>query len=372
MIELNGIRKVFLLGDLHLGVRNNSTEWFEIQKSFLLDFFIRKIKEDGFDPETDVLFQAGDWNHVRESTNVRLWNSSLDIADALSKTFNKGVYIILGNHDVYYKDRTDTHSLKGFDRMFKNFKIFEEPEILRINGKHKFLMLPWIENVDEISRVVIEHSGKVDYILCHSDIKGFRLNKWTKLEHGLEMSTLKTFKRIYSGHIHIRQESENSLYVGTPYHMDRGDRGNTKGSYVLDFSSGELEERFVENTESPQYVKYDMYDVLNLNLEELSKMFRNNFVDIMIDAEFASKFPYTQFTELVKPLAYRHIEFFTYNKEQKTKSERDSEGSYEYNIFDILEDQMKARNYSELLTKELKTKFKEIYDSLKNTKNHEQ
>lgn len=372
MINLTGIRKIFLLGDLHLGVRNNSTEWFEIQKSFLLDFFIRKIEEDGFDPEQDVLFQAGDWNHVRESTNVRIWNSSLDIADALSKKFKKGVYIILGNHDVYYKDRTDTHSLKGFDRMFPNFKIFEKHEILTINGKHKFLMLPWIESVDEISQVVLSHKGKVDYILCHADIKGFRLNRWATLEHGLEMNDLKSFKRIYSGHIHIRQENDNSLYVGTPYHMDRGDRGNTKGFYVLDFSSGDLVERFVENTESPQYVKYDMNDLLNLNSEELSELFKNNFVDVMIDAEFAANFPITQFTELVKPLGYRHIEFFTYNKEQKSRSEQEQDSNYEYNIFDILENQLTARNYSELLKGDLKNKFKEIYDSLKNTKSHAQ
>lgn len=372
MINLTGIRKIFLLGDLHLGVRNNSTEWFEIQKSFLLDFFIRKIEEDGFDPEQDVLFQAGDWNHVRESTNVRIWNSSLDIAEALSNKFKRGVYIILGNHDVYYKDRTDTHSLKGYDRMFPNFKIFEKPEVLQVNNKHKFLMLPWIESVDEISQVVLNHSGKVDYILCHADIKGFRLNKWATLEHGLEINDLQAFKRIYSGHIHIRQENLNSLYVGTPYHMDRGDRGNSKGFYILDFSTGDLVERFVENTESPQYVKYDMFELLNMNFNEISTLFKNNFVDVMIEAEFASKFPITQFTEMVKPSGYRHIEFFTYNKNQKTRSEQESESSYEYNIFDILENQLKSRSYSESLSTEVRSKFKEIYDSLRNNKSHAQ
>ena len=79
-MKLEGIRKIFVLGDLHLGVRNNSLEWSDIQCEFLLDFFLKKVDEEGFDPERDIVFQAGDWNHVRESTNVRIYKKSLEVA----------------------------------------------------------------------------------------------------------------------------------------------------------------------------------------------------------------------------------------------------------------------------------------------------
>ena len=146
-MELKNIRKIFLLGDLHIGTRNNSLEWFDIQRTFLIDWFIKSIKEQGFDPEYDILIQTGDLNHVRESTNIRISNNMLEIYDILVKTFKKGIHIILGNHDVYYKDRTDVHSLKEIDIRYKSIKIYEKPEVLMINSKHKILMYPWEYNI---------------------------------------------------------------------------------------------------------------------------------------------------------------------------------------------------------------------------------
>ena len=31
-MKLNNVRKIFLVGDLHLGIKNNSIEWLQIQK----------------------------------------------------------------------------------------------------------------------------------------------------------------------------------------------------------------------------------------------------------------------------------------------------------------------------------------------------
>ena len=84
-MTINGIRNIYLLGDLHIGVKNGSIEWFNIQRDFLIDWFINEIEKDGFDPDLDILMQAGDWKHVRESTNVRISNLSLDIFTKLSK-----------------------------------------------------------------------------------------------------------------------------------------------------------------------------------------------------------------------------------------------------------------------------------------------
>ena len=370
-MKLKDIRKVFLLGDLHLGVRNNSMEWSDIQSDFLLNFFLQKVDEEGFDPERDILVQVGDWNHIRESTNVRIQNISLQIAKVLSEKFKRGIYLILGNHDVYYKDRTDTHSLKGYDLMFKNFNIFEKPEILEINS-HKFLMLPWIESVPELKETVkLYDSSK--YIFCHADFKGFSLNKATKLEHGLEYDDVKSFKRVYSGHIHIRQDKNNVLYVGTPYEMDRGDRGNTKGFYVLDVSETNITEKFVENTISPKHIKHDIIELLNLNTDELKKLFFNNFVDVTIESTLSARFPITKFTELVKDFGYRRLEFFSYSVEQlKTKSEVEINSNYEYNIFSILEEKIKESTHTPTLSKQVIDRFKEIYDALRNNKSYEQ
>lgn len=369
MPNLTNIRRIYILGDLHLGVRNNSIEWSEIQSSFLLDFFLDQVDAHGFDPDRDILVQVGDWNHVRESTNVRIHNLSLEIAKVFCEKFKRGVYVILGNHDVYYKDRTDTHSLKGYDLMYKNFHVFESATSVKINS-HNFLFLPWEEDLSKIKQTVA--STNADYVFCHSDFKGFRLNQSTKLEHGLEYEEVEKFKRVYSGHIHIRQENRNILYVGTPYEMDRGDRGNTKGFYVLDVSGERVTEQFIENTSSPVHIKKDIFELLDLNKDQLQALFNNNFVDVSIEANFFSKFPLAKFTELVKNLGQRRLEFFSYSKEQlKSKSEIELNSNYEYNIFTVLDENIKNSTHSPETSEKVIELFKKIYDSLRNNKSYE-
>lgn len=368
-MKLNNIRNAYLLGDLHIGVKNNSAEWFDIQKEFIIDWFIKQIIADGFDPDKDVLFQAGDWNHVRESTNVRISNATIEMFEKLSKIFKRGIHIILGNHDVYYKDRTDVHSLKEIDLIFNNVHIYERPELLEINEKHRFLMLPWEHDIEQLSRKVNYFKGDADYILCHADIKDFRLNKWTKLEHGLNRNELKSFKKIYSGHIHIRQEYENMIYIGTPYQMDRGDFGNIKGFYKLNFEGDDIVETFFENTISPKFVKYKIDDILNMPLNEVKELMNNNFVDILIDSDLAKVFPITQFVDLIKDSGYKLIEFYPYVSD-KDKSKVEMQDSYDYNIFDVLNEYMKIREIPTQLSAKVINKFKEIYDTVKNTKNY--
>ena len=33
-MDINNVRNIYLLGDLHIGVKNNSNEWFDIQNQF--------------------------------------------------------------------------------------------------------------------------------------------------------------------------------------------------------------------------------------------------------------------------------------------------------------------------------------------------
>jgi hypothetical protein len=232
-------------------------------------------------------------------------------------------------------------------------------------------MLPWIENLVEL-RNQIQLNGTADYVFCHADIKGFDLNKFTKLEHGLEANDIAKFKRIYSGHIHIRQEKGNVLYLGTPYEMDRGDRGNTKGFYVLDVSGKQVKEKFIPNDLSPRHLKFDIMDLLSKTPQEIRDSFFNNFIDVLIESEFSKRFPLSQFTELVKEYGHRRLEFGSYSLDQlKNKSEIELNSNYEYNIFTLLEHRIKNMNLSPIQEKEIVDRFKEIYDSLRNTKQYD-
>ena len=113
--------------------------------------------------------------------------------------------------------------------------------------------------------------------------------------------------------------------------------------------------------------------LLNLNRESIQKLFYNNFIDIMIESNFSTRFPLTSFTEMVKDFGHRRLEFFSYSKEQKkAKSEVEINSNYEYNIFTIAQDKLAELNLSPIFEKQVFEKFKSVYDSLKNTKSYEQ
>lgn len=372
-MRLINIKKIFLLGDLHLGIRNNSIEWSSDQSSFLIDYFCKKIDELGFNPETDILIQEGDWFHNREHTNNRIWNDSLRILNVLSSKFKRGIYIILGNHDVYYKDNNSIHSLKGIEKIFPNVHVFEKPEILTINEIHNILMLPWIEDESKITKVVSENVEFADYMICHADIKSFKLNKWVTLNSGLDIKLLNKFKRVWSGHIHIHQENGNVLYNGTPYELDRGDRGNVKGFYTIDVSknnkNNDITETFTENTFSPKFIKVEAFELLELTISEIKEMFNNNYVDIMMPIDKAASFPVTRFMEMVNSYNHKRIEFFTYNSSidnDESLENIQTQELKEYDINEIFIECLNERNYPESINDVMKKYFKKLNDKVKN------
>ena len=371
-MQIQNVRNIFLLGDLHLGIRNNSIEWASSQKDFLIDYFCKKIDELGFDPEQDILIQEGDWFHNREHTNNRIWNDSLEIFSVLSKKFKKGIYIILGNHDVYYKDNNSIHSLKGIEKIFPNVHVFEKTELLtiqNISSTHNFLMLPWIEDEVKITREVTSYVGKADYIICHADIKNFRLNKWVKLHSGLDAKLLDKFKNVWSGHIHIHQRNGNVLYTGTPYELDRGDRNNPKGFYTLDITESDPVETFHENHFSPKFIKVDAFELLDMKLDKIQELFNNNYVDIMMRVDKAQAFPVTRFMEIIEKFNYKKVEFFTYNpdiRELSNEEHGDIEEIKEYDIYEIFLDCLKDRNYPESYNEIMKMYFNKLNEKVKN------
>jgi hypothetical protein len=370
-MKLNNIRKITLVGDLHLGIKNNSVEWLQIQKDFLLDFLISEVDKD-FDEDRDVLFLEGDIFHSRESINVRIHDEALTIFKKLSEKFKRGIYIIIGNHDVYYKDRNVVHSLKAISHIADNIHVFENPEILTINGTQNFLMLPWVEDTNRINQIITDHQDLCEYIVCHADIKGLRFNKWTKVEHGVEVDMLTSYKRVYAGHIHHRQEFKNVLYTGTPYQMDRGDRDNQKGFYQLDLSGSNLIETFVLNTQSPTYKKFDIYELLEMPADQVISHFQNSFVDVMISVNFVNKFPVTRFLELISKSKHRKVEFFTYVDDiADDKTSVDFNPEDQFNVIDIFKSFIKSRDYSQTFKTDLARKFIEVHGLVKQERGDE-
>lgn len=265
--------KVALFTDLHLGIHGNSEEWHEIALNWA-DWFVSDLKKRGI----DIIFFLGDFFDNRTEINVQ----TLHVASQIIEKFNDfSLIMIVGNHDAYYKNRSDINSLslfKGHD----NIEVYESVEVLELGkqNKKKLLFVSWENEIPK--------NEKFDYIFGHFEIQSYKMNNFKVCEKGLApVDLLNQSNTIFSGHFHNRNSgsyNNGSIhYLGNPFPMDFSDTDNTKGYHILDIMNGTLE--FVENTISPRFYKIGLKEFENIEKEKIS----NGYFKLLVDEEIDEK-----------------------------------------------------------------------------------
>ena len=262
--------KVAIFSDLHLGVHSNSSEWHKYAIEWA-NWFREECRDKGI---KDLIF-CGDWHHNRSEISVNTLQVSADILDMFEE-FN--LIAITGNHDIYYKRRTDVNSLSIFKNR-KNVTILEQYQTLEAFDK-KLSFCPW-----NTPTKVIEES---DVIFGHFEIETFKMNAFKICEEGVRVKDLlKKSSLIISGHFHTRHEKQfgagTILYVGNPFQMDFGDAGNRKGYHILDLDT--LEYEFFENNVSPCYEKITLSELVEEGdiTPIVKNKISNNIVKLKVD-----------------------------------------------------------------------------------------
>jgi len=270
MIATINKSKVAIFSDLHLGVHSNSTEWHKYAIEWA-NWFRDECREKGI---KDIIF-CGDWHHNRSEISVNTLQVSADILD-LFEEFN--LIAITGNHDIYYKHRTDVNSLSIFKNR-RNVTILEQYQTLEAFDR-KLSFCPW-----NTPTKVIDDS---DVIFGHFEIESFKMNTFKVCEEGVKVKDLlKKSSLVISGHFHTRHEKQYGagtiLYVGNPFQMDFGDAGNQKGYHILDLDT--LEYEFFENNVSPCYEKITLSELVEEGdiTPIIKNKISNNIVKLKVD-----------------------------------------------------------------------------------------
>jgi len=298
--------RIFLLSDLHFGVRANTLEWLSNQERFFRKFYIPYLKKRV--KRGDILFILGDWFDNRQLLDIYVMNTSIDIILELSEILP--VHFLTGNHDIYKKYDTDVNSIVAF-KYIPNVFVYEKPLILT-NIDTKILILPWIGNKETEEAYV--RANKFDYIFTHSDISGFKYDNGREIRtSGTNFLKFKSIKRLFSGHIHKRQEQGNFIYIGSPYHTKRSDIGNDKAVYL--FNPGQNSYEFTRNDFSPIFQRVTLEAILELTLNETIKLLNNNYTDIIVPDKYVHLFNLTKFIDILKECKYKKIE--TQNERKK-------------------------------------------------------
>jgi DNA repair exonuclease SbcCD nuclease subunit len=293
-------KRIFLLSDLHFGVRANSIEWLENQESFFRKFYIPYLKANV--QKGDILFILGDWFDNRQLLDIYVMNISIDIIIDLADILP--VYFLTGNHDVYKKYDTDVNSIVAF-RYIPNVFIYEKPAIIT-NGTSKILILPWIDDKNIEENYV--RANKCDYVFTHVNLAGFKFDngKDIRAAFAADFTQFNNIKRLFSGHIHKRQEMGNFIYLGSPYHTKRSDIGNIKGLYLFDPDKNEFS--FTINDFSPIFQRIMLEGILELSLNDTLKLLSNNYTDIIVPDKYIHLFNLTKFIDILKDCNYKKIE----------------------------------------------------------------
>ena len=185
--------------------------------------------------------------------------------------------MIVGNHDAYYKNRSDINSLallKGHD----NIIIIDESKSMIRQGK-RVLFVPWEGEVAD------KDFDQFDYVFGHFEIQSFRMNNYTVCKDGINPMSLLASKTdtVFTGHFHNRHSrkfNEGTIhYIGSCFPMDFSDVGNTRGYHTLDLLTSDME--FIENTVSPIFVRLHLKDIKNTRRSNIE----GNIVKLVIEDE---------------------------------------------------------------------------------------
>jgi calcineurin-like phosphoesterase family protein len=269
--------KIYLLADSHIGLGypNKTEKWFKVHQEYFSEFLIPLLKSRA--KPGDIIIHLGDLFDNRNVIPINLLNYGMDVVEEISKI--APFHIIVGNHDCWSKSSDEINTIRPF-KWIPNVFIYDKTSQLEIDGT-KLCLMPYIEKrLDQIN--LINSNKDCDYLFCHSDLNGCRMHL-TSVGHRnndkIDVDDFKSFKRVFSGHMHIRQVNTNFEFIGSNFQMDRNDYGDQKGITVLDTNTGETE--FIPNLISPVFKKVRIVKEQDIELLEELKGSKD-YIDISI------------------------------------------------------------------------------------------
>jgi len=268
-------KKAAVFTDIHFGLKSNSKIHNDDCEEFI-DWFISNAKENGC--ETGIF--CGDWHHNRNSLNVTTMKSTITSLEKLGAAFDQFFYFP-GNHDLYYKDKRDVHSVE-FGRHIPGVTVINE-----IIEKDDVALVPWLVG-DEWKNI----SGiKSKYMFGHFELPHFYMNAMVQMpDHGdLKVEHFQHQDYVFSGHFHKRQVQGKIHYIGNAFPHNYADAwDDERGMMILDKENGK-EPEYINWLNCPKYRTVKLSQLLDPAADIIKpKMYLRVTIDIPISYEEAS------------------------------------------------------------------------------------
>ena len=243
---MNLFKKAAVFTDVHFGLKSNSLQHNTDCTDFV-NWFIEKAKQEG----CETCLFLGDYNHHRASINMHTLQFGLRALEKLNDNFER-VFFIPGNHDLYYRDRRDIHSVEWAKHL---------PNVTIVNDwldEGNCVIAPWL--VGDDYKKLQKLKGK--YLFSHLELPHFYMNAMIEMpDHGeLNAEHVTGFEKVFSGHFHKRQGRKNIWYIGNAFPHNYSDAGDdARGMMILEWDG---EPEFHSWPMQPVFRVYKLSDVL--------------------------------------------------------------------------------------------------------------
>jgi len=255
--------KVWILGDTHLGYKNDDERHLQKMTEYL-EAVIDKINNES--SEGDIFVQLGDLLDRRMNVGTIV----LETVIRLFKKLKVDTYIIVGNHDTRKNDEHDIISTSFLEYVSPKIHIIRDITEMSISGK-KALFVPYY-TPDVAKEKLQSYEGSFDYMFSHLDFCGLKMNKYSVSDTKLMKEDAKA-GIIFNGHIHLFQKKDNIINVGSAYELTAADEGNSKNLLMLDTSTNKV--AAFKNNMSPRFITVPYNDIQNISKSVLAN---NNII----------------------------------------------------------------------------------------------
>jgi len=236
--------KVAIITDQHFGARNDSTHFLDYYEKFYNETFFPIIDSE----RIGTVLILGDTFDRRKYINFHTLKRAKEMFfDELAKREIK-VYVLIGNHDTYFKNTNEVNSGNLLIGDYVNITIINSPQTIHLdygNPSYDVCMMPWIcaDNYEQ-SMLELKHTSAT---LCmgHFEIAGFAMHRGMPSQEGLDRGIFNKFDYTFSGHYHHKSNADSIFYLGNPYELTWQDYNDPRGFHLFDLANRELS--FIHN-----------------------------------------------------------------------------------------------------------------------------
>lgn len=332
--------KVCCLTDIHFGLRNNSRTHNNDCENFI-KWMTSEAKARGC--ETAICL--GDWHNNRSNINVSTLNYTTSNIKYLADNF-KQVYIIMGNHDLAYREKREINSLP-FGDYLSNVTLVND--ILQVGD---MTIVPWLVG-DEWEKM---KKLKSRYVFGHFELPTFKMNAMVEMpDHGgLNAGHFPNQEYVFSGHFHQRQQKGNVIYIGNCFPHNYSDAWDDKrGCMFLEYGG---QPEFLNWPDAPTFKTL----TLTRAIDEHEKLFTaQTFARVTIDVDISYEEATYIKEQWVKTYNMRELSLIPNKKEEHATDWKGGEIKFE-SVDTIVLSQIQAIE-SDIIDKQILTN---IYQSL--------